>query len=82
MIILVKKKELGQNKLRAFLSKIFKNSDKNISNWTIFAAACILLPQFIYVILISFDTTKAAMLTRMIHVLPELLKDMLLKDNY
>lgn len=69
-----RKKELGQNKIRLFLAKIFKNSDKNISNWTIFAAGCILLPQFIYVIMISFDTTKAAMLTRTIHVLPKLLK--------
>ncbi|ATZ18341.1 hypothetical protein [Mesoplasma melaleucae] len=69
-----RKKELNQNKLRAFLSKIFKNSDKNISNWTILAAGCILLPQFIYVVMISFETTKAAMLTRTIHVLQELLK--------
>ncbi|ATZ21872.1 hypothetical protein [Mesoplasma tabanidae] len=69
-----RKKELSQNRMKSFLSKIFKNSDKNISNWTIFAAGCILLPQFIYVIMISFDTTKVAMLTRTIHVLPELLK--------
>ncbi|ASZ09469.1 hypothetical protein CK556_03560 [Mesoplasma chauliocola] len=69
-----RKKDLSENKINSFLKKIFKNSDKNISNWTIFAAICIILPQFIYVIMISFDTTKTAMLTRTIHVLPELLK--------
>ncbi|ATQ35810.1 hypothetical protein MENTO_v1c06800 [Mesoplasma entomophilum] len=69
-----RKKELGQNRMKAFLTKIFKNSDKNISNWTMFAAGCIILPQLIYVITISFDTTKASMLTRTVHVLPELLK--------
>ncbi|AAT75988.1 putative polypeptide chain release factor methylase [Mesoplasma florum L1] len=69
-----RKKELSQNRMKSFLAKIFKNSDKNISNWTMFAAACILLPQFVYVITISFDTTKTSILTRTVHVLPELLK--------
>ncbi|WP_303662209.1 hypothetical protein [Williamsoniiplasma luminosum] len=68
-------KSFAGSKIIEKINKFFKPTTKNISIWTFVVVGLILLPNFIFTILISNSSTKMGALLQWSYNLPNLLKD-------
>ncbi|ATZ16971.1 hypothetical protein ELUMI_v1c02460 [Williamsoniiplasma luminosum] len=68
-------KSFAGSKIIEKMNKFFKPTTRNISIWALVIVGLILLPNFIYTILISNSSTKMGALIQWSYNLPNLLKD-------
>ncbi|PPE06036.1 hypothetical protein [Williamsoniiplasma lucivorax] len=68
-------KSFSGSKIVEKMNRVFKPTTKNISVWALIVVVLVLLPNFIFTILISTSTTKMGAMIQWSYHLPNLLKD-------